>query len=160
MTEALRVPDVGVQRAAMKKLDFLVGKWIGEAHVLRAPGQTVQLVQTEEAGYRLDGLILTIEGIGKTAERVPVLQAFGVIAFEDDRGVYRMRAFNDGRFLETDVTLLGEGKGISWGFALGEIRTRSALRINEQGEWTEMHEINIGSQPAKKLMEVVVRRQA
>ena len=159
MTVSMRVPDLEAQRAAMKRLSFLVGTWIGEAQVLRAPGQTVQLVQSEEAQFKLGGLILVIEGIGKTSEGATVLQAFGVISYEDDRNAYRMRAFNDGRFLETEVTLLDEGKGMSWGFALGEVRTKSVLRINERDEWTEMHEINIGSQPTKKLMEVVVRRE-
>jgi hypothetical protein len=159
MTVSLRVPDLEAQRAAMERLSLLVGTWIGEAQVLRAPGQTVQLVQSEEAQFKLGGLILVIEGIGKTSEGATVLQAFGVISYEDDRNAYRMRAFNDGRFLETEVTLLDEGKGMSWGFALGEVRTKSVLRINERDEWTEMHEINIGSQPTKKLMEVVVRRE-
>jgi hypothetical protein len=160
MTGPLRVPDLEAQRSAMKRLSFLVGTWIGEANVLRAPGQTVQLVQTEDARYKLDGLILVIEGIGRTSHGAVVLQAFGVISYEDERNAYRMRAFNDGRFLETDLTLLEDGRGMSWGFALGEITTKSVLRISEKGEWTEMHEINIGSQPAKKLMEVVARRQA
>jgi hypothetical protein len=69
-----------------------------------------------------------------------------------------MRAFNDGRFLETEIKLLEEGKGMTWGFALGEIKTKSLLRINENGEWTELHEIIVGSQPSRKLMEVAVRR--
>ena len=30
-----------------------------------------------------------------------------------------MRAFNDGRFLETELKLLGDGDGLTWGFALG-----------------------------------------
>jgi hypothetical protein len=70
-----------------------------------------------------------------------------------------MRAFNDGRFLETNVKLLEEGKGMAWGFALGEIRTKSVIRINEKDEWTELHETTIGSQPPKRLMEIAVRRQ-
>ena len=40
--------------------------------------------------------------------------------------------------------------------ALGEIKTSSVLRINEKGEWTEVTEIAIGSQPAWKYMEVTV----
>ena len=71
----------------------------------------------------------------------------------------RMRAFNDGRFLETQTKLLEEGKGMTWGFAMGEIRTNSVLRINERGEWTELAEISIGSQPPKKLLELIVRPQ-
>ena len=44
-----------------------------------------------------------------------------------------MRAFNDGRWLETEVRLAEDGQGMTWGFALGEVRTSSVLRINEAG---------------------------
>ena len=35
-----------------------------------------------------------------------------------------MRTFNDGRFLETELKLLGDGDGLTWGFALGIDRGR------------------------------------
>lgn len=155
-----RTPDISAQRAAMKKLGFLIGKWVGEARLLRGPGEPVVLVQTEEAQFKLGGLILEIEGIGRTKpDNKPILQALGIISFDDETGMYHMRAFNDGRFLETDVKLLEDGKSLTWGFALGNIRTSSALRINEKGEWTELAEITIDSQPARKLMELTVSRQ-
>jgi len=69
-------PDLDAQRAAMKKLDFLVGKWAGEARMLRGPGEPVVMKQTEEVQYKLDGLVLLIEGVG-TADGKPVLQALG-----------------------------------------------------------------------------------
>ncbi|HEY6946220.1 MAG TPA: hypothetical protein VI431_13860, partial [Candidatus Acidoferrum sp.] len=69
------------------------------------------------------------------------------------------RAFNDGRFLETDVKLLEDGKSLTWGFGLGSIRTSSVLRINEKGEWTELAEITIDSQPPKKFLELTVKRE-
>ena len=68
-----------------------------------------------------------------------------------------MRAFNDGRWLETEVKLLEDGKSLSWGFTLGEMSTKSVLRINEKGEWTEHAELTIGTRPPVKLMELVVR---
>lgn len=45
-----------------------------------------------------------IEGVGraKTDGKVS-LQALGVISFDDETGTYQMRAFNDGRWLETEV---------------------------------------------------------
>jgi hypothetical protein len=142
----------------MRKLGFLVGKWHGEARLLRGPAEWVDLQQTEEAQYKLDGLILVIEGIGrKKSHGQPVLQAFGIISFDDETEKYYMRAFNDGRFLETEVKLLDEGHAISWGFVLGQIATKSVLRINEHGEWTELAEIVIGSEPPKKLLELTVR---
>ena len=144
----------------MKKLGFLAGKWVGEARLLRGPGEPLVLVQTEEAQFKLDGLILEIEGIGRTkSDSKPILQALGIISFDDETGAYHMRAFNDGRFLETDVKLHEDGKGLTWGFALGPIRTSSVLRINEKDEWTELAEITIDSQPARKLLELTVRRQ-
>ena len=144
----------------MKKLDFLVGKWAGEARLLRGPGEPVVLVQTEEAEFKLSGLILQIEGIGRTQpDNQPALEALGIISFDDDTGGYYMRAFNNGRFLETEVKLLEDGKSLTWGFALGQIRTSSVLRINEKGEWTELAEITIDSHPARKLLELTVRRQ-
>ena len=69
-----------------------------------------------------------------------------------------MRAFNDGRWLETDVKLADDGNSISWGFALGEFKTTTVLRINENGEWTEHGELVIGDRPPQKTMESKVRR--
>jgi hypothetical protein len=154
-----RVPDLTAQRVAMKKLGFLVGKWNGEARLLRGPDQWVDLQQSEEAQYKLDGLILVIEGVGRTkSDGHSVLQALGVISFDDETATYRIRAFNDGRFLESEVKLVDQDKAVTWGFALGQVTTKSVLRINESGEWTELAEIKIGSEPPKKLLELTVRR--
>jgi hypothetical protein len=160
MAQPPRIPNLEAQRAAMKKLEFMVGKWAGEARLVRGPGEPVSLTQTEEAQYKLEGLILLIEGVGRSkVDRKPVLQALGVVSYDDESGNYRMRAFNDGRFLETEVKLLDNGKGITWGFALGQIRTSSVMRISEGGDWTELTEITIGSEPPKRFMELTVSKQ-
>jgi hypothetical protein len=85
-----------------------------------------------------------------------LLQALGVISYDDANGAYRMRAFNDGRFLEGEVKLLDGGKGITWGFSLGEIKTSSMLRITDESDWTESAEITLGSRPAQKFKELKV----
>jgi hypothetical protein len=159
MTQLLRTPDLNAQRAAMQKLAFLVGKWSGEARVLRGPDEWLELDQTEEAQYKLDGLILTIEGVGRSEpDGATILQAFGIISYDDESKTYRMRAFNDGRFLETEVKLSAE-KHLTWGFAMGNIKTFSIMRITEAGLWTEMHSITVDSLPEKRLMQVEVRRR-
>ena len=155
-----RVPDLEAQRAAMKKLDFVIGKWTGEARLFRGPGEPLVLIQTEEAQYKLDGLVLVIEGVGRTkADSKLTLQALGIISYNDESGTYHMRAFNDGRFLETDMGLLDHGKGITWGFAFGQIRTSSVMRVTAGGDWTELTEIAIGSEPPRKYMELKVSPQ-
>ena len=159
MAQASRTPNVDAQREAMKKLAFLVGKWSGEASVLRGPGQTVMLFQTEEARFKLGGLILEIEGVGRTrSEGTVALQALGLISFDDQSGTYQMRAFNDGRWLETEVNLGNDGHSMSWGFAFGEMKSNSVMRINHKGEWTETAELTIAAKTAQKLMELTVHR--
>jgi len=160
MAQVPRTPDIESQRSAMKKLEFLVGKWSGEARVFRLTNQPVELVQTEEAYYKLDGLLLIIEGIGRNrSDGKTALQALGVVSYDDETGTYRMRAYNDGRYLETELTLSDSGKGISWGFTLGEVKTSSVLRINEKCQWTEITDITVGSQVARRFMELTVDRQ-
>ena len=156
----LHEPDLEKQRVAMRKLSFLTGSWSGEAHVHQGASGVVTLAQTEEAYYKLDGLILVIEGTGRTGtDQVPALQALAVISFDDESGTYRIRAWNDGRFLESEVELLGDGKSLHWGFGVGEIRSSSLLQIDDQGQWTENAELRIGSQEPRKLMDLTVRRK-
>lgn len=160
MAQQPRIPDLESQRAAMKKLNFLVGKWSGEARILRGPGEPLELMQTEEAQYKLDGLLLTIEGIGRSkADGKVTLQALGIISYDDQAGTYHMRAYNDGRYLETEVRLLEKGDGMTWGFVLGDITTNSVLRINEKAQWTEETNLTIGSQPPRRYFELAVSQQ-
>jgi hypothetical protein len=144
----------------MQKLNFLAGEWSGEACIFPGTGGPVELLQTERAEYKLDGLLLLIEGIGRSKANGKItLQALGIVSYDDEAGTYHMRAYNDGRYLETEVKLGDDGKELNWGFALGEIGTSSVLRLSEHGQWTELHEITVGAQPARKFMEVRVSPQ-
>ena len=51
----------------MKKLSFLVGQWSGQARMQRGPGEGLELAQTENAQYKLEGLVLLIEGTGRAS---------------------------------------------------------------------------------------------
>lgn len=159
MSQPIRVPDLEAQRLTMQRLDFLVGTWTGSARVLRGPGVVVEVDQTERAEYRLGGLVLLIEGTGcDRSNGAPVLQALGVLSYDDEQQTYRMRAFNDGRFLETEVRLPGP-REMTWSFAFGDISTRSVLRVDDEKRWTEHALLTIGAQPPKTLLELSVRRQ-
>lgn len=115
------------------------------------------MLQTEDAEYRLGGLILTSEGVGRVKSNGQVvLHALGIISFDDQTSTYHMRAFNDGRWLETELKLADVGNAITWGFTFGEAKTSSVLRITEKGEWTEVHHITVGASPPRKFMELKV----
>jgi hypothetical protein len=158
MTQTLRTPDLAAQRSAMQKLGFLIGSWAGHGKAFRS-GEALEFAQTERAEYKLDGLLLLIEGTGRASVDGKVnMQALGILSYDDATDRYSMRAYNDGRYVETEVKLDPSGKEISWGFAVGEIRTKSILRINEC-QWTELHEIAIGTEPFRKFMELSVSRE-
>ena len=158
--EPQRTPDVQAQRSAMRKLSFLVDRWSGEAQVFPAAGGTLTLAWSEDAQYKLNGSLLEIEAQGRNkGDNTVVRQALGLVSYDDSTGVYRMRTYNDRRYLETDLKLLDAGIGFTWGFEIGDIKTSSVLQIDDKGDWTEIHHITIGSQPTRKLMEVRVSRQ-
>lgn len=160
LAQAPRMPDIAAQHAAMKKLGFLVGNWSGEGWMLRSASEKIEFRQTEHAAYHLDGVLLIVEGVGRESTTgKPVLQALGILSYDDARSTYHFRAFNDGRWLETDVQLLNDGQGMSWDFTVGQYQTHNVLRMNDKGEWTEEHEISIGGQPPRKFMELAVRRE-
>ena len=161
LAQPARAPNVEEQRAAMKLLSFLVGNWSGRARMQHVQGDALELTQTEIAQYKLDGLVLLIEGTGRTVpDGKAVLSALATISYDDEAKGYRMRAYNNGRYMEAEVKLAENGKGLAWGFTFGQIKTSTIMTINDKGEWTEAGEIAVGAQPPRKFLELTVRREA
>jgi hypothetical protein len=76
----------------------------------RMPTAHTELLYSE---YKLDGSIPIIEGTGKTkVEGKVALQAFGIVSYDDETGTYHLRAYNDSRYLETDLKTSEDGKGL------------------------------------------------
>ncbi len=150
-------PDVAAQREAMKKLDFLSGKWSGDALVSRGPGEPLKVTQSEDIQFKLDGLVLLIEGTARNVEGKIVFQALATVSYDDSTSVYRFRSYNDGRYLETELKVIP--KGFTWGFEAGPLRVSNSMRLNEKGEWVEVTESSYGATPPKKSVEMVLKRQ-
>lgn len=152
-----RQPDTGAQKAAMKKLEFLVGEWEGDSRVWRGPGEALAIRQSERIQMKLDGLVLLVEGTGRDPKSGQVsFQAMATIAYDDAAQVYRFRSFNDGRYLETELTV--SERGFAWGFDVGPAKVRYAMALNEKGEWTESGEVTVGASPPRKTVEMTLRR--
>src|SRR3954454_10270649 len=110
-------PNVTTQREAMKKLAFLVGTWTGDATTMR-PGQSIKVKQTEQVTYKLDGLVLLIEGTGRNPDTSEVMfRALATVAYDDVAGVYHFRAYNDGSYLDTELKVTDNG--FQWGYKAG-----------------------------------------
>jgi hypothetical protein len=133
-----RQPDLQAQRAAMKKLDFLVGGWAGELRLSRERGGLLEVLQTEDAQYESDGLVLVIEGSGFDKHTGEVVsRSLGVISYDDDKKSYRFRSWNDGRYVETELKLAQNGRGLSWRYDFADFRISHAINLNDRGEWID-----------------------
>jgi len=83
-----------------------------EARLSRGPTESVELLQTRKPSNKLGRLDPVNRGSLARKIRRPTLSAgFGIVSYDDESGTYRMRAFNDGRFLETQVKLLKRARG-------------------------------------------------
>ncbi|MGE4182494.1 MAG: hypothetical protein AB7J34_21935 [Limisphaerales bacterium] len=131
-------PDTAAHRTAMEKLKFLVGKWRGEAVVTSADGKLITLVQTEDVSYRLDGLILQIEGVGTNSSGQVVFNAFAIVSYDQSTGGYRIRAWNAGRFVETELNV--DDNGFRWGFQHGSLSVTNRMTVDSMGRWSETSE--------------------
>ena len=87
--------DGSTERTAMKKLDFVIGKWEGEGWLLVGPDQRYPFSVAESYSYRCNGLIVDGEGKfrpGGAQEdtETPTMYGLGMIYFDRQSGEYRM----------------------------------------------------------------------
>lgn len=142
----------------MKKLAFLVGKWSGDASTSRGPKGTIQVKQTEEVQFKLGGLVLLIEGTGRNPGTAEVMfRALATISYDDVAKAYRFRAYNDGRYLDTELKV--PENGFEWGYKAGPADIRFVMHLNEKGEWVEAGDVKVGDNPPRRTLEMTLRKQ-
>jgi hypothetical protein len=149
--------SVQVQREAMQKLKFLAGQWAGPVSITRGPGELLRLTQTERVEYKLDGLVLQVEGRSTGADGKAQFEALATIAYDDSTHAYRIRAYNDGHYLDTELTVVPDG--FSWGFQAGPAHIANTMRLTDKGEWQETTEVAFGGNPPRKSVEMVLEKQ-
>jgi hypothetical protein len=155
--QGARNPRSEAQKNAMKKLSFLAGKWSGKATVRLGPGEPIELIQTEDIEYRLDGTILLIEGTGRDPKTGQVLfNAVGVVSYDAAKSVYEIRAYSDGR--KVDSLLETDGAGFAWGFDSGPAQIRHVMKLTEKGEWSETTTAQVGDKPAMTSVQMLLQK--
>lgn len=153
----LRPKAIDLQREAMRKLDFLVGRWRGPVTIVSGPGEPLHLTQTEDVKSRLDGLVLLIDGKSTGADGNAPFQALATIAFDEATHTYRLRAYNDGNYLDTELTVLPNG--FSWGFAAGPAHIVNTMHLTGKGQWQETTEVAVSGDPPRKSVDMLLDRQ-
>ena len=151
------MPNTDAQREAMRKLAFLVGRWSGPAMISRAPGDRIRLTQTENVQYKLDGLVLLIEGQSTGADGKSQFQALATVAYDDASHSYRFRAYNGGHYVEKELAVLSDG--FSWGFDAGTAKFQNTMHLTAKGEWHETSAVTYGSAPPDQIMDMLLVHQ-
>ena len=135
------------QLAEMKKLDFLIGEWKGEGWTEYVPGQRRTSPITENVQSRLGGIVLMVEGLGKTKvagkdEEVVTHNALGIITYDSDAKLYRITSYlADGRSTNAEADMI-DGR-FQWRFKAPQgASIRYTVKLSEKGEWFEIGEIS------------------
>ena len=145
------------QREAMRKLSFLAGHWSGPVTVVRGPGEPLHLTQTEDVEYKLDGLILLVEGKSTSANGKVVFSALATIAYDDASHTYHFRAYNDGHYLDTELS--APANGFSWSFTAGPAHIVNTMHLSGKGEWDEVTDVTVGSNPPHRSVDMQLQHQ-
>ena len=130
-------PNLELQRQAMRKLTPLAGKWSGATRWFTLD-TTIELSFTEEVQYEGNGLVLRMHSSGRRSDGQMMLGSTNLISYDDQSGKYRIHlAQNKDEGL---ISVDEDGKGLTIDFPTAQKQTtRSQIRINEEGYWTEMH---------------------
>lgn len=149
--------NVNTQREAMRKLSFLAGRWSGPVTIMRGPDEPLHATQTEDVEYKLDGLVMLIGGHTTSAGGQVLFSALATISFDDVSRQYRFRAYNNGHYLDTELSV--PGNGFSWAFAAGPAHVVNTMNLTAKGEWNEVTETAVGEHPSRRMMEMLLHRQ-
>lgn len=155
---AQQPPDTtAAQRADMQKLGFLVGNWSGPVSVHRGPGEPLQLTQAEKIEYKLDGLVLLIEGKSTAADGSAPFEALAIVAYDEASQGYRIRAYEAGHYVDAGLTVVANG--FSWEFDAGPAHIVNAMHLTAKGEWQETSDVTVGGRPPFRSVEMLLTRK-
>jgi hypothetical protein len=145
---------ITAQQAAMKKLDWMKGRWRGPALTQTAQGEH-RVTQTERIGAFLDGTLIVMEGKGFRPDGTPGFHAFGILSFDPRTGDYDLRSYAQG--YAGMFKLAPTGTGYVWEIPAGPIRIRYTATLHD-GTWTEVGDRISEGRPPQRFFEMNLKR--
>ncbi len=148
-------PDA--QRAAMQKLAFLAGHWSGPVTIVHGPGEPLKLTQTENIQFKLDGLVLLVEGQSTDKDGKVSFGALATVAFDEATHTYRIRAYHDGHYVDTEF--VPTANGFSWSFDSGPAHIANTMHLTGKNEWSETTDVTFGANPPMHSVDMLLAHQ-
>ena len=146
---------ISAQQAAMKKLDWMKGRWRGPAVTQSAQGEH-RVTQTERIGPALDGTLMVMEGKGFRPDGTPGFHAFGILSFDPRSGDYTLRSYAQG--YAGSFKLVPRGTGYVWEVPAGPTMTIRYTANLHDGIWTEVGDRIASGQPPQRFFQMDLKR--
>ena len=130
---------------------------VGANHDCPGPGEPLHLTQSENVEFKLGGLVLLIEGKSTGADGKAQFEALATVAFDNASRSYRFRAYHDGNYLDTPLTVHADG--FSWEYSMGPAKVVNTMHLTSKGEWQEKTDVTLGNNPPRPSMEILLSRE-
>lgn len=154
--QAADTAAMAAQAEAMHKLDWMHGKWRGEARMQMPGGKELVVTHTERVGTLLGGTITLIEGKSFGADGKVPFNAFAVISYDPAAKAFAMASHTGGRSGSFAMTVID--KGYAW-----EVPAGPDARVRYQASfdgttWTETGDFVAGGQPPRPFFRMTLKR--
>lgn len=165
MTDKLLAQHEAGNKQKMQVFTGWTGRWQGEGWMQMGPGEPKKSTVDEKIESKLDGMILLIEGIGKsedpsTKEQTVVHHAVAILSYDQGTNQYKFRSYlKDGRSTEAWFNVTAENK-YQWGFDIpGRGKTRYSIIIDPaQKTWNETGEYSADGNNWSKFFEMNLKK--
>jgi hypothetical protein len=144
----------------MKVFESWTGRWQGEGTMQMGPGEAKKSQVNEIIQYKLEGMVLLIEGKGTvtnptTKEEIVVHQALGVLSYDKATSQYKFKTYlKDGRAADAWLIALGENQ-FQWGFDMPGRKIKYTISIDpSQKTWHETGESSADGKGWAKFFEM------
>ncbi len=141
----------------MKPVEFLVGEWEGEGWMMTRSGK-MESLSFEKVTPKAGGTVLMIDGLGKDkSSGKETHNAFGILRYEVTSQSYKLTSYLSSGQSGEFVATIGN-KTISWEIKSDQRHVRYTMKIDDQGRWHEIGEVNLGADKWMQFMEMTLRR--
>lgn len=148
------LPDTSVQKAAMKKLEMLIGEYEGTGTMQMGPSRHT-FTSHERVEMGLDGLVIEIHGNHTATDGGAGFKALGIVFYDLAKKAYRFRSWTTmGQTAEFSFDLVNDKK-IVW----GNEQMRYTIDLSNAGTWTETGEFSRDGKSWTKSFEMTLRKK-
>ncbi len=130
-----------LSKVEMKKLDFLIGEWVGSGWMYGQDRVKYEFDQTENIIYKLDSTVILIEGIGKSNGKL-VHHALAMISYNKADKNYDFQSFLANGLKGSYKAEIKDGQ-LYW---YPTSNTQYIIWLDKSGRWVEKGEYKAGDQ--------------